>query len=162
MKKYCVLILIFGGVFATTVAAQLPSVLLKDIKGKTVDTQTLSNDGKPMIISFFATWCKPCHRELAAIHEVYADWVEETGVKLVAVSIDEGQNALKVAPEVKAKGWEFEVLLDPNGDFKRALGVNLIPAVFLLDGSGKIVLTRTSYKNGEEEELIEMVRKLLK
>lgn len=84
--------------------AELPSVNLKDINGKTVNTAELSNDGKPIIISFFATWCKPCNRELAAIHEVFADWQDETGVKLVAVSIDEAQNAQKVKPSLNAKG----------------------------------------------------------
>lgn len=68
--------------------AQLPSVKLKNLEGKTIDTSKISNDGKPFIISFFATWCKPCNRELKAIHEQYADWQEETGVKVVAVSID--------------------------------------------------------------------------
>ena len=68
--------------------AQIPAVVLKDINGKTVKTDTLSNNGKPMIIDFFATWCKPCNRELSAIAEVYEEWQEETGVKLVAISID--------------------------------------------------------------------------
>jgi peroxiredoxin len=142
-------------------AQQLPSVQLKNVNGKTVDTAKLSNDGKPLIISFFATWCKPCLRELEAINEVYADWQEETGVKLYAISIDDAQNSLKVGPEVKAKGWEYEVLLDPNSDFKRALGVNLIPAVFVVDGKGKIVHSRTGYTNGSEEHIIEEVRKLI-
>lgn len=104
-------------------SAQLPSVTLKDINGKTVKTDTLSNNGKPFIIDFFATWCKPCNRELKAIHEVYPDWQEETGVKLIAVSIDQAQNINKVKPLVDEQGWEYEVLLDPNGDFKRALGI---------------------------------------
>jgi peroxiredoxin len=142
-------------------AQQLPSVQLKDVNGKTVNTETLSNDGKPFIISFFATWCKPCLRELEAINEVYEDWREETGVKLIAISIDDAQNSLKVGPDVKAKGWEYEVLLDPNGDFKRALGVNLIPAVFVIDKTGKITHSRTGYTNGSEEQLIEEVRKLI-
>ena len=143
-------------------AQQLPSVQIKDLNGKTIDTSTLENDGKPFIISFFATWCKPCLRELEAIKEVYEDWQEETGVKLYAVSIDDAQNSLKVAPEARAKGWQFEILLDPNSDFKRALGVNLIPAVFVVDGNGKIAASRTGYTNGAEEHLIEEVRKLLK
>ncbi|MDR1631765.1 MAG: TlpA family protein disulfide reductase [Dysgonamonadaceae bacterium] len=142
-------------------AQQLPSVQLKDIDGKTVHTEKLNNDGKPFIISFFATWCKPCLRELEAISEVYEEWREETGVKLIAVSIDGAQNSLKVGPAVKAKGWEYEVLLDPNGDFKRALGVNLIPAVFIIDKNGKITHSRTGYTNGSEKHLIEEVRKLI-
>jgi len=115
-----------------------------------------------LIISFFANWCKPCLRELEAIKEVYDEWQKETGVKLYAISIDDAQNSLKVGPEARAKGWKFEILLDPNSDFKRALRVNLIPAVFIVDGNGKIVSSRTGYNSGEEESLIEEIRKLLK
>lgn len=86
------------------VEAQVPSVTLKDINGKTVRTDTLSNNGKPFIIDFFATWCKPCNRELTAISEVYEDWQEETGVKLIAVSIDQAQNINKVKPLVDSHG----------------------------------------------------------
>jgi peroxiredoxin len=161
MKKlgFFFVFMLFAAIYCT--AQQLPSVQLKDINGKSVNTEKLNNGGKPFIISFFATWCKPCLRELEAIQDVYSDWQEETGVKLIAVSIDDAQNSLKVGPAVKAKGWEYEVLLDPNGDFKRALGVNLIPAVFIVDGNGKIVFSRTGYTNGSEEHLIEEVRKLM-
>ena len=144
-----------------TAHAQLPSVQLKDLRGKTINTAKLSNDGKPFIISFFATWCKPCNRELSAIHEVYADWQEETGVKVIAVSVDQAQDALKVKPFVDGNGWEFDVLLDPNSDFKRALGVNLIPHAIVCDGNGKIVQTHSGYTEGGEEHLIEEVRKIL-
>ena len=141
--------------------AQLPSVSLKSIDGKTVDTAKLENGGKPFIISFFATWCKPCNRELNAIHEVYPDWQDETGVKVVAVSIDQAQNIQKVKPLVDSNGWEYDVLLDPNGDFKRAMGVNMIPHVFIVDGEGKIVESRSGYTEGGEAHLIEKVRELL-
>ena len=70
---------------ASAASAQLPSVKLKSLDGKIVDTSKLSNGGKPFVISFFATWCKPCNRELKAIHEVYPDWQKETGMKLVAI-----------------------------------------------------------------------------
>ena len=85
---------------SATTFAQLPKVTLKTLDGKTISTETLSNDGKPFIISFFALWCKPCQRELKAIAEVYDEWQKETGVKLYAVSIDEAQNIHKVKPLV--------------------------------------------------------------
>jgi peroxiredoxin len=142
--------------------AQLPSVALKDINGKAINTAKLSNDGKPFIITFFAKWCKPCNRELNAISEVYEEWQEETGVKVFAVSIDQAQDALKVKPFVDGNGWEFHVLLDPNGAFKRALGVNLIPHAIVCDGNGKIVESHSGYTEGAEEQLIEKVREVLK
>lgn len=147
---------------AATASAALPSAQLKDISGKAIDTAQLSNDGKPFVISFFATWCKPCLRELKAIHEVYPEWQEETGMKLVAVSIDEAQNASKVKPLADAEGWEYEVLLDPNGDFKRQLGVSDPPHVFVVDGEGNIVWNHQGYVDGGEEEILEAVKKAMK
>ena len=75
MKKLLLSTLLMLG-FALTASAQLPAVTLKSIDGKTVKTDTLSNNGKPFIIDFFATWCKPCNRELTAISEVYEEWQE--------------------------------------------------------------------------------------
>lgn len=159
MKRTLVFALL--AMLAVGAFAQLPSIQLKDINGKTVNTAQLNNDGKPFIISFFATWCKPCQRELDAINELIVDWEEETGVKLIAVSIDQGQNIDKVKPLVDSKGWEYEVLLDPNGDFKRALNVSLVPTVFIIDGNGKIADQRSGYTDGSEQHLIEKVRELL-
>ena len=147
---------------SVTIHAQLPKTTLTDLNGKSVSTDTLSNHGRPFIIDFFATWCKPCNRELDAISEVYKDWQKETGVKLVAVSIDQAQNINKVKPLVNNHEWDYEVLLDPNGDLKRALGVQLIPYVLIVDGNGNIVYKHQGYTDGAEEELIEKIRELLK
>ncbi len=147
---------------AFSASADLPSVNLKDINGKVIDTATLNNDGKPFVIDFWATWCKPCVRELKAIADVYDEWVEETGVKVYAVSLDEAQNEQRVKPFVQNKGWEYEVLLDPNGDFKRMLGVSDPPHVFVVDGEGNIVWNHQGYVDGSEEEILEAVKKAMK
>lgn len=152
----CTLLLV-----AAAVRAQLPSVQLKDLEGKTVDTSKLSNGGKPFVISFFATWCKPCNRELKAISEQYADWQDETGMKVIAVSIDQAQNINKVKPLVDGEGWEYEVLLDPNSEFRRAMGVQMIPHVFIIDGKGNIAESRSGYTEGAESHLIEKIRELI-
>ena len=148
--------------FVSTAFAQLPAVSLKDINGNSVNTAELNNDGKPFIIDFFATWCKPCNRELDAIAEVYDEWREETGVKIFAVSIDVAQNVNKVKPLVDNHGWEYDVLLDPNSDFKRALGIQMIPYVLIVDGKGNIVYKHNGYTDGAEQELIDKVRELIK
>lgn len=160
MKRLSSILLFIFGIVAVA-EAQIPSVTLKDINGKTVRTDTLSNGGKPFIIDFFATWCKPCNRELTAISEVYEEWQEETGVRLIAVSIDQAQNINKVKPLVDSHGWTYEVLLDPNGEFKRALGGNTIPYTVIVDGKGNVAYRHNGYVEGAEEELIEKVRELL-
>lgn len=156
------LVILFLAVTGIANAQKLPSVTLKDINGKTVNTAELRNDGKPFIVDFFATWCKPCNRELTAISEVYDDWKKETGVKIFAVSIDQAQNINKVKPLVDGNGWEYDVLLDPNSDFKRALGIQMIPYVIICDGEGNIVYKHNGYTEGAEQELIEKVRELIK
>jgi len=140
--------------------AQLPSVKVKDIHGNEVDVATLSNDGKPMIINFWATWCKPCVLELSTIADDYEDWVKETGVKLYAVSIDDSRNTAKVAPFVKSRAWLYDILLDANEDLKRALGVQNPPHTFVVDGSGKVVWQHMGYQLGDEKVLFDVIKKV--
>jgi len=138
----------------------IPSVDIKTLNGEVFNTSAIDNEGKPMIISFFALWCKPCMRELTAINDVYTDWQDETGVKLVAISIDDSRSTANVKPTVDGNGWEYEFYTDPNGDFKRAMGVNMIPHVFVVDGNKKVVYQHTSYAEGGENELFEIVKKV--
>lgn len=163
MKKFIILTLIlFVGFTSFTqeeaTRQELPSINIKTLDGQTFNTRDIYNDGKPILISFWALWCKPCKKEMDAYNENYEDWQEETGVKIFAVSIDDARSTAKVLPFVNGKAWEMEVLLDPNGDFKRAMNVNMIPHTFLLDGSGNIVYQHTSYYEGLEEEIYEKVQ----
>ena len=139
---------------------RVPSVDIKTLDGKTFNTADFHNDGKPFIISFWALWCKPCKKELDAFNEVYEDWQDETGVKIFAISIDDARSSGQVLPTVRGKGWEFDVLLDQNHDFKRALNVNMIPHTFLFNGEGEVVYSHTSYYEGSELELYELVKKV--
>jgi len=158
--KSILLLLAFVTISIATFA-QIPATDIKDIDGKSFSTADISNDGKPIVISFWATWCKPCVKELSAIAEVYEDWQEETGVKVIAVSIDNARSMKRVAPFVSGKDWIFEVLLDPNSDFKRAMNVVNVPHTFLIDGEGNIVYQHTTYSDGDEEELYELIKKLV-
>lgn len=137
---------------------RLPSVNVRTLDGETFNTADIYNDGNPILISFWALWCKPCKNEMNAYNDVYEDWQDETGVKIIAVSIDDARSTTKVQPFVNGNAWEMEVLLDPNGDFKRAMNVNMIPHTFLIDGKGNIVYQHTSYYEGLEEEIYELVQ----
>lgn len=140
----------------------VPAVDLKDVNGKTISTGDISNEGKPIIISFWATWCSPCKKELNTIHDVFEDWVEETGVKLIAVSVDDERTKSRVSPYADSKGWEYDILLDPNGEFKRAMGVNNVPHTFVIDGTGKIVYSHNNYAPGDEDKLYKVILDLAK
>ncbi len=140
---------------------KIPATTLKKLDGTKVNSSTFSNNGKPIVISFWASWCKPCIAELDAINENYADWVKETGVKLIAISIDDARSTAKVSPIVKTKGWEYEIYLDENSDFKRAMNVNMPPQTFLIDGKGNIVDSHTGFSAGDDDKLYAKIKKLI-
>jgi peroxiredoxin len=115
-----------------------------------------------MIILFWATWCKPCIQELKTMHEIYEEWQEKTGVKIIAISIDDSRSSKKVAPFVNGRGWNFDVYIDENSDFRRAMNVNNPPHSFLVDGKGKIVYQHNGYAPGDEDKLFKELNKIVK
>lgn len=138
---------------------EIPSVLLKDISGNRFNTAELENNGNPIVISFWATWCSPCKRELNTIADLYEDWQDETGVELYAVSIDDSRTINSVEPYVNGKGWEYKILMDPNSDFRRAMGVNNVPHTFVIM-NGKIIYSHNNYAPGDEDRLYDILLKL--
>lgn len=162
MKKY-LLVLCLSFSFLSILNAQktLPNITIESLDGKSVNSSDFENDGKPIILSFWATWCKPCLSEMDAINDVYEDWQEETGVKLIAISIDDSRSYAKVKTIVSGKDWPFEIYFDKNQDLKRAMNVINIPHTFLLNGKGEIVWQKNSYVPGSEEELYEEIIKAI-
>jgi cytochrome c biogenesis protein CcmG/thiol:disulfide interchange protein DsbE len=134
-------------------SATLPAVQLRDaISGQMVNTSALSADSTPVVVSFWATWCKPCLQELNVYNSLYEEWAAKYGVRIVTVSIDDSRNAQKVPAFVKGRKWTFDVLLDLNQDFKRAMNVNNVPHTFLVQG-GRVVWQHAAYASGDEEDL---------
>ena len=142
-------------------AAQVPSVTVENSKGESVNTSSLLKYKTPGIISFWSTSCKPCIRELDAIYDALPDWLEEVEFKVVAVSTDDSRQLAKAKSFAEGRGWgeDFTLLFDKNQDFMRAMNVPVVPHVFVLDASGKIVFSHNSYVQGGEAELFEAVKK---
>ena len=152
------MLIVFGLSF--NVGAQtLPDVNLKDIEGNSVSTASLVQSEGPTVFCFWATWCSPCKRELNNYAELYEDWVDETGVQIVAVSIDDQRSVNRVAPYVNSVGWEYPILLDPNREFARALNVQNVPHTFVVNAKGEVVWSHNNYAEGDEYELHEELLK---
>lgn len=144
----------------TRQTASIPSIVLKDLDGNSVDTGKLSNDGKPIMICFWATWCSPCKKELNTYADYYEEWKEETGVKIYAITIDDQRTVNSVKPYVNSVSWDYDILLDVNKTFSQAMGVNMPPHTFILDGKGEVVWQHVGYNVGDEEEVHEQLLKL--
>ena len=65
-----------------------------------------------VVITFWATWCKPCQSELEALLEIEDLWKGK--LRIVAVSVDDSRAVGKVKSLVKGKKWPYEMLLDQN------------------------------------------------
>lgn len=136
--------------YAQETKKTIPVVNIQDLKGKTISTASFKNDDKPMIIVFWTTVHKYPGKELDAINENYEDWKTETGVKVIAVSVDDSRTANRVGPLISGKGWGFDVYIDINSEFKRQMNVNLLPHTFIINGAGKIVWNKVGYNEGDE------------
>jgi cytochrome c biogenesis protein CcmG, thiol:disulfide interchange protein DsbE len=135
----------------------IPSVELKTLDGKTVNIKDYVGQGKITVVSFWATWCSPCKRELDAIAEVYPDWQEDYNVELIAITIDDSRSLAKVPALIETKGWEYTVLADVKQELKKALNFQTVPQTFLLNEKGEIVYSHTGYSPGDEYELEEKI-----
>jgi thiol-disulfide isomerase/thioredoxin len=139
----------------------LPKMQIKTLNGESISLEDISKDDQLIIVSLWATWCVPCKNELDAISEVYEDWVDETNVKLYAVSVDDSRTVKRVKPLVSGKGWEFDILLDTNSDLKRQLNAPTIPLTLLVKNN-KIVFRHSGYTPGSEDELYEKIKEFSK
>ena len=158
MKKI-IYLMFFLACVSMSAQNEFPSINITTLEGQTVNTNQLSTDNKVTIISLWATWCVPCLKELDAISEVYPDWQDETGVELIAISVDDSRTINRVRPMVNGKSWEYQILLDTNNDLKRALGASTVPLTLLVQNN-KIVYRHSGYTPGAEFELYEKILEL--
>ncbi|MBK8515017.1 MAG: TlpA family protein disulfide reductase [Saprospiraceae bacterium] len=137
-----------------------PSVNIKTLDGKPVNTSDYTSKGKITIVSFWATWCTPCKRELDAVNDLYSEWVEKYDIQLLAITIDDARGLAKVPAMVQTKGWEFTVLADSKQELQQSLNFQTIPQTFLLNQKGEIVYAHNGYNPGDELELEKKISEL--
>ncbi|MCC7431869.1 TlpA family protein disulfide reductase [bacterium] len=136
-----------------------PAISLQDINGKEVALKDFYGKG-PVLISFWATWCKPCIKELVKFKEILEPYQKE-GLTIIGIAADDSKSVAKVKPFAKNKGFNFPILLDTEKKAQNAFQVFQIPYTFLLDKDGKILFSHTGFKPGDEKEVEELVKKLI-
>lgn len=158
MNLVLVFLLALNGIFtdnSATYVQTLPDVKLKTLEGKSVNILEHVKQNDLTVISFWATWCSPCKKELDAFADLYPEWQEDMNVEVVAITIDNARGLSKVKPMVNTKGWEFTILSDSNQEMQRALNFQTIPQTFIVDNTGKVVYSHNGYNPGDEIELEE-------
>lgn len=158
MSKIYFTVLLFIMIQLCANAQAVPNIKLTTIDGSNFQTQQLNDiSGKPVILSFWATWCIPCLNELTAINDNLDDWKKQSRFEFYAISEDDSRTAKKVAALVNGKGWKFNVLLDKNQDLKREMNLMNIPYTMVIK-DGKIIYRKAGYVAGNENELYEIIK----
>jgi cytochrome c biogenesis protein CcmG/thiol:disulfide interchange protein DsbE len=140
-------------------ALAAPDWTLEDPAGRRVSFADELAQG-PVVVSFWATWCKPCLKELPQL-EILAGRYQGR-VAFLAVSTDDSRSIAKVEPTVRAHGWEnLVVLLDTGGDVQRQLHVDAMPFLILYDREGREAYRQTGYVMGSEADLELAIEKVL-
>lgn len=157
-KSIIILILILSKLSGLS-QSKIPNLSVEDLKGKQVNLHDIIPNNEVVVLSFWATWCKPCINEQNAVNDNLPDWEEEAKFKYIAISVDDSRSVSRVKSMVKGKDWEFDVYIDSNQKLKRSLGITSIPHTIVIDKTGKIVWEHSSYKPGDEEEMFEIIKK---
>lgn len=143
-----------------TAQDMVPRSIVKTTEGQNMDFREAASADMITIVSFWATWCAPCKKELDAIADLYDEWQEKYEVQVVAVSVDDARAAAKVKPMVAEKGWPFRILIDTNQELMRALHFQSVPYTIIIDRQGQIVYNHSGYLPGDELELEEKIASL--
>jgi peroxiredoxin len=136
-----------------------PNFKLENLDGNMVELNTETGEG-PILLSFWATWCKPCIEELSEFKKIYSEY-KDKGFKMFAISTDDERTVAKVKPFVKSKGYDFNVLLDTNSDVARIYYAQAVPYSVILDKNGYIVYSHLGYMKGDEKNVREKLSELL-
>ncbi len=161
MKKLLLsLILLVLASSQMTAQDALPHTEVRTLKNKKVAFNSLFEDGKVTLVSFWATWCVPCKKEIANVKELMPEWKEEIDFNFMTVSVDDSRSSAKVASYAAAQRWDFPTYLDPNNDLKRSLNFQTVPFSMIVDGEGKVVYMHNGYEEGAENELFAKLKEV--
>nr|NQU90321.1 TlpA family protein disulfide reductase [Bacteroidota bacterium] len=131
----------------------IPECQIKTLDGTPFNTSEIGNGQNPFIICFWQSCCNSNLKFMESFNDIYEELVEDTGVKVFAISVDDSRSADKIKPLVNGKGWEFDFLLDPNSDFKRIMNVNLTPHCMIYDGKKNLVWQKMGFVEGDVYEI---------
>jgi cytochrome c biogenesis protein CcmG, thiol:disulfide interchange protein DsbE len=133
---------------------------LRDLDGKLVKLADLLENG-PVLISFWATYCEPCKKEIPHLIEIEKEFAAEA-LQLVLISVDSPRSQKGVKPFVKGRGWECPVLLDPNGQTMKKLKGTAPPYTMIVGTSGEVLAAHSGYTDGAEKKLRAEIATLLR
>lgn len=160
MKKIVLAVICLLAV-SVSFGQDLPTTQIKDVStGKKLPFNQSIEKGKITVISFWATWCIPCKKEIKNITKKMGDWKKEVDFNYMTISIDEARAEGLVRSFAISQGWKFPYYVDPNSDLQRSLNFQSIPFTLIIDKNGKAAWKHIGYEEGGENEVFAKVKEL--
>lgn len=154
------LFLLFLNLSVLVAQEKAPEFQLADLNGKQIELKDLLKKG-PVVVDFWATWCKPCVKSLPKFQDLYEKYKADS-VNIIGINVDGPRNLSKVKPFVNSLGVKFPILIDENGEVLQRYRIVGIPATVIISPTGNIVKVHTGYRPGDEKMLEQEIQKLLK
>jgi len=129
------------------------------LDGKNIELNKMLGKG-PILVSFWATWCKPCMEELNEYQKIYEEY-KQSGFEFIAISTDNEKTIAKVKPLVKSKQFSFTVITDSNSEIARKYYAYQIPYSVLIDKNGTVVYSHSGFMKGDEIKIKKLVKEQL-
>jgi thiol-disulfide isomerase/thioredoxin len=159
---YALAILMLLAGVATMASAQDLSSITTQLGTPAGEQTTVAKlgQGKVTVVSFWATWCVPCKKEMQAMQPIY-DRLKGQGLEYIAISVDNTKTMSRVGAYITSKGYSFPVLLDPNQDLFKMLNGTDVPFTLLFNADGTFHSRHEGYLEGDEAKMEAELVKML-
>lgn len=135
---------------------RMPDIKLTDAYGNKQSASALTREGEPAVVSFYATWCDPCVKELNELKVKAAEWKRDKGLNIIMVAVDKYPVQVSaVLQTVKHNEWNnFNVLFDTEDSLMHKLHVETVPTTYFIDDKGNVRHKTTGYQ-GRSVEIVD-------
>jgi len=158
-RKAVIVALLGFAVLIAPVVRGMQGIVLRDMDGRPVSVDSLLVEG-PVVLNFWATWCRPCRTEMPKLQQVHEDLSGQT-VHFAAISLDTRRNKSKVEEYVEKNKVTLPVYRDPEGTLAKKLEITAIPTTIVLDQAGEIAFRTRGYRPGDEVLLKKEIQGLI-
>jgi len=167
MNKIAIFLLLCIGIVMAELPddKSAPTFFVRTLDGKSFYLSEELRNGKPIVLSFFATWCLPCRVEIPIIDSLRTEFPDVSFYLVDVGGLEQGGVKLKEDPEkvkkmIESLKVEIPVLMDKYGLTAEKYGALILPKLIVIDKHGKIAYDQTGYQKGDELGLIKTLRKL--
>ena len=134
-----------------------PPLLGKDRDGNQVDLGQLR--GKVVVISFWASWCSYCRKELPALNEIQSR-AGDGFLKVVAVNVKDETDAYRAMTR-QMRDYRLTLTRDRSGSIAEGYGVTAYPNLWIIDPDGRVASRHTGYGDDSFQEIVAEIRRVL-